>query len=80
MKARILSAKSPAALETQLAEIPAGDVAHVGYAIDSKTGTHHALVLFHDPDDAKQRGTVREAASRFISDALDAGPSRSKEV
>jgi hypothetical protein len=78
VNARILTAKSAPALE-QLLRSTDGDVAHIGYAIDSKTGLHHALVVFHDETTA-QRGTVSGAADRFIHEALDAGTPRSKEV
>jgi hypothetical protein len=73
MKARILSDRSAAALESRLDAL-AGEasitIRHVGYSIDPE-GRHHALVLF--TPGADRREDVSPAASRFIADALETG-------
>lgn len=79
MKARILSAKTAAALEILVDELAGGaiTVRNVGYAIDPK-GMHHALVLF--TMGADRRDDVGTAATRFIADALNLGAPGQKEV
>lgn len=72
MKARILSAKTAAALEALVNELAGSaiTVERVGYSIDPE-GAHHALVLF--TPGADRRTDVGSAASRFIADALETG-------
>ena len=71
MKARILSDRSAAALESRLDAL-AGEasitIRHVGYSIDPE-GRHHALVLFSPGAD--RRDDVHPAAATFIADALE---------
>jgi hypothetical protein len=73
MNVRSLSAKGPVKLAEAIESFWAEpqDVQPGVYAID-KGGTHHALV-FYGPDLQNKKGSVQQAADRFVQDAFSTG-------